>query len=307
MRRFPLFTSILAAALLLGAPAAADDRAQARARFHEGVTAYDRGDFETARASFLQALALKPHPDVMLNLGWSCLRAGRREEAQNWFQRYVDEAKDAPADKRRDAERGLAEAKRASHEDSSSTTTMSSARIVAAMTEDAPDDPRPEADAPSPPRARASSPLLLDGLVGVADNELGPALGVRGAMTLARRIRVGGALVYHFGHSFSRTVNRQSTNGSTAGVYLGPEVGYDVALGPVILRPYLGAGIAFLSSRVVGGVRATESDTAAVIWPGAVVEWLVPGSIVALGADLRLVTIPGGPAFSGFFTAGVRF
>ena len=48
---------------------------QARARFKEGVDHYDKGQFENARLSFLQAYALKKHPAVLLNLAQSSAKA----------------------------------------------------------------------------------------------------------------------------------------------------------------------------------------------------------------------------------------
>ena len=60
-------------------PAARQDDAvtvQARARFKEGVDAFDKGKFEEARLAFLQAYTLKKHPSVLLNLAQSSAKSG---------------------------------------------------------------------------------------------------------------------------------------------------------------------------------------------------------------------------------------
>src|SRR5579862_8601780 len=63
----------------------------ARARFKEGVEFFDKGDFEQARAAFLQAYALKKHPAVLLNLAWSCLKSGHPLEAQKYFEQFPND------------------------------------------------------------------------------------------------------------------------------------------------------------------------------------------------------------------------
>ena len=57
----------------------------ARARFQEGVEAFDKGNYEAARASFKQAYALRQHPAVLLNLAQSCLKSGHYLEAAKCF------------------------------------------------------------------------------------------------------------------------------------------------------------------------------------------------------------------------------
>ncbi len=104
------------APLALGAPAfaqPADDPTitAARARFQEGVAFYDQGQFEKARASFLQAYALRKHPAVLLNLAQSSLRSGHALEAAKYFQQYLKESQGLSPAQRADAERGLNEAR----------------------------------------------------------------------------------------------------------------------------------------------------------------------------------------------------
>ncbi len=83
----------------------------ARARFKEGVEFFDKGDFEQARASFLQAYALKKHPAVLLNLAWSCLKSGHPLEAQKYFEQFPNDSKEVTDKQRADAADGLAQSR----------------------------------------------------------------------------------------------------------------------------------------------------------------------------------------------------
>jgi len=91
---------------------AADDplATQARARFQEGVTAYDKGDFENARLAFIQAYALKKHPAVLLNLAQSSAKSGRALEASRYFRQLLAESNALQPKQRTEAERGLQDA-----------------------------------------------------------------------------------------------------------------------------------------------------------------------------------------------------
>jgi hypothetical protein len=117
-------TRSLAAALLLSmAPAltpqiawaqgATDESTtnMARARFKEGVAFYDKGEFEQARASFLQAYALKKHPAVLLNLAWSCVKSGHALEAARYFKQFLAEGEHITDKQRADANDGLKQAR----------------------------------------------------------------------------------------------------------------------------------------------------------------------------------------------------
>jgi hypothetical protein len=82
---------------------------QARARFKEGVDAFDKGKYEEARLSFLQAYTLKKHPAVLLNLAQSSAKSNHPLEAAKYFQQFLKEAPTASVQQRKDAETGLAE------------------------------------------------------------------------------------------------------------------------------------------------------------------------------------------------------
>jgi hypothetical protein len=95
------------------AQTAADDptTAMARARFKEGVDFYDKGEYDQARASFLQAYALKKHPAVLLNLAWSCVKSGHALEGKKYFEQFLSEGKDITDKQRADANDGLTQAR----------------------------------------------------------------------------------------------------------------------------------------------------------------------------------------------------
>lgn len=112
---------VLATALLVpGAARAADDDEatleMARERFREGVGYFDRKQFAKARAAFLQAYALKPHPAVLLNLAQSELRSGYEADAAKHFIMFLGEHDAATPAEREAAEEGLASAKASVHE-----------------------------------------------------------------------------------------------------------------------------------------------------------------------------------------------
>jgi hypothetical protein len=117
-------TSRVAVALLIAltpatfaVPAAAQTAAEdpttamARARFKEGVDFYDKGQYDQARASFLQAYALKQHPAVLLNLAWSCVKSGHALEGKKYFEQFLAEGKDITDKQRADANDGLTQAR----------------------------------------------------------------------------------------------------------------------------------------------------------------------------------------------------
>lgn len=82
---------------------------QARARFKEGVDAFDKGKYEEARLSFLQAYTLKKHPAVLLNLAQSSAKSNHNVDALKYFQQFLKEATNATPQQKKDAETGLAE------------------------------------------------------------------------------------------------------------------------------------------------------------------------------------------------------
>jgi len=131
----------------------------------------------------------------------------------------------------------------------------------------------------------------------------GFGFGARLGYTTSSRIYLGGTFVYHLGE----------TNGPlTYGLYyFGPEVGYNVPVGPVVVRPYVGGGYGSLETTYHGlaqipggGSVGTNGDfhgrsATPFVWPGLTI--LIPvGNAFAVGADARVVFAPGQE--SGFGT-----
>jgi hypothetical protein len=79
----------------------------ARERFKEGVAHFDKGEFELARASFLQAYTLKNHPAILGNLAWSCVKSGHFLEAHRYFEQFLSEAPSITPAQRADVADGL--------------------------------------------------------------------------------------------------------------------------------------------------------------------------------------------------------
>ena len=105
----------LADAVLAPVSTARDDdpaaTEMARERFKEGVGFYDAGQFDKARAAFLQAYALRAHPSVLLNLAQSELKSGYESEAATHFSDFLATVPDAKPEETATAQKGLAEAK----------------------------------------------------------------------------------------------------------------------------------------------------------------------------------------------------
>jgi hypothetical protein len=106
-----LFAFLPATVSLPSVAQAQDDAVtvQARARFKEGVDAFDKGKYEEARLAFLQAYTLKKHPSVLLNLAQSSAKSNHPLEASRYFQQFLKEASGATPQQKKDAESGLAE------------------------------------------------------------------------------------------------------------------------------------------------------------------------------------------------------
>jgi len=132
-------------------------------------------------------------------------------------------------------------------------------------------------------------------------------LGLRGGYTLPMNVYVGGTFVYHLGSS--QTVNAVEVSGNV--FYLGVEGGYDIAAGPVVVRPYLGLGPAFLHSSSPtfsgfgGSIGGSNTETRFSAWPG--VLGLYPIGSFFAGLDMRVLIVEHASAFSMFATGGMQF
>jgi len=88
--------------------AAQDQKARARSLFGEGVTAFERGDYENALESFTQAYRLAPHPAVRVNMANCYEQLGRFAEATFNYQRFLEESgADVSPEQRADVEAAI--------------------------------------------------------------------------------------------------------------------------------------------------------------------------------------------------------
>jgi PEGA domain-containing protein len=105
---------VLALAALTAMPAraigaTAEEMGRARAKLHEGASALDDGDYEAALARFQEAFQIVPSPKIQFDFGLAYAGLARHADA---FERFLAEAKDAPAANRAEAERHVAELRR---------------------------------------------------------------------------------------------------------------------------------------------------------------------------------------------------
>jgi hypothetical protein len=184
------------------------------------------------------------------------------------------------------------------------TTTLTSAQVPASTPRTTAAVAVSEPDATPAPRRDPLGPGFT--VAPVADfgtsKIYGLGVGARVGYTLSSRIYLGGTFVYHVGES-----NGPLTYGL---YYFGPEVGYNVPLGPLVVRPYVGGGYGSLHTTYHGlamipggGSAGTNGDfngrsATPYLWPGVTI--LVPlGNAFAVGADARLVLAPGQDASYG--------
>jgi hypothetical protein len=82
-----------------------DPRAEAKADLVKGMTLLDQGEYAEALKKFEAAYALVPSPKISFNMGLALQGLARNVQALESFERFLAEAKDAPRDKRDQAER----------------------------------------------------------------------------------------------------------------------------------------------------------------------------------------------------------
>jgi len=86
--------------------------------------------------------------------------------------------------------------------------------------------------------------------------------------------------------------------------YPGVEGGYDLKLGPALIRPFAGAGMVF--AHASGPVSAAGNSFT--FWPGVALVGDIPKSPVFIGADVRLLVFAAGgnPALAAQLAAGIN-
>jgi hypothetical protein len=126
-------------------------------------------------------------------------------------------------------------------------------------------------------------------------------IGARAGYSFESKFYIGGAVVYHFGTQLQTVGNG---NVRLHIFYMGAEGGYDLAAGPMTVRPYLGFGYANARNEILD----LSTSAKIVTWPGVAV--FVPIDSFFVGADGRLVYIfhgLGENGFGVFVTGGAVF
>jgi hypothetical protein len=168
----------------------------------------------------------------------------------------------------------------------------------------------PTKDTPPAPSAAASdahnrNPVSIAFLAGHGEKDaFKTGIGGRIGYTLGSGLYFGGSYVSHFGTQDGPVQANVS--------YAGGEVGYELAAGPVIVRPYVGAGLASIYASVFvppmgsfQGGRIEASDRRFAVWPGASV--LVPIDRAFIGVDAKFLVVDSSNAFNAYGTLGVAF
>jgi len=155
----------------------------------------------------------------------------------------------------------------------------------------APEAPAPKDDADKKSLPPFSAAILGGwGFNGAA--KLG--LGLRAGYTLPMHVYVGATFVYHLG---------ESEGGATASFfYPGAEGGYELTLGPVLVRPYVGVGALVLHESLP---PQSASKMYFALWPGVMAAYPIT-PMFFVGADARY-TISGYGFLGLFATFGARF
>jgi hypothetical protein len=111
MRRFalPAVVCVCHGTLAFAQGAQEAARAEARRSLEEGAKRFEAGDYAAALARFEEAYRHFPSPRFLYNMGQAQRRLDRPLEALESFERFLAEARDAPATARQEAERLVAE------------------------------------------------------------------------------------------------------------------------------------------------------------------------------------------------------
>jgi hypothetical protein len=128
-------------------------------------------------------------------------------------------------------------------------------------------------------------------LAGYGFNGLGFGAGVRGGYTFDYPIYVGGTFMYHAGSEDNPVSGPGIVASNSRLFYPGIEAGYDVGIGPVLVRPYVGTGILFgrLSTTDINGVGTSQTETALMFYPGVNAHYIIARSPVFVGGDARVL------------------
>jgi hypothetical protein len=161
--------------------------------------------------------------------------------------------------------------------------------------------------ATTPAEATNQKPVSVAFLFGHGQQDaFKTGIGGRLGYTMPNGIYLGGSFVSHFGTQDGPVQSKVW--------YTGGEVGYELAAGPIVIRPYAGAGIASVHASIympaVGnfdGGRVQANESRAVFWPGASLLVPLDGGRAFLGVDAKYLVVANSSAFNTYATLGVAF
>src|SRR5260370_14558968 len=146
--------------------------------------------------------------------------------------------------------------------------------------------------------------LLGYGIGFDSTSESGFGFGARAGYTSPLQLYVGPSFIYYVGPSPANNVSVHTFT-------LAAEAGYELVLGPVEVRPFLGIGLGVPSISV--GVFNSASTAYFALMPGGVVTWSFNGPLSTgpfVGGDVHLTWLPaahGVNDLSLLATGGYRF
>jgi hypothetical protein len=130
-------------------------------------------------------------------------------------------------------------------------------------------------------RGLYGSALGDQGVEGTELNPYGIGIGLRGGVTLPSALYLGASFDYFFGESDDDAVDIDFNLYQVMG-----NVGYDIGLGPLTLRPSLGLGVANISvDGDVLGISVEETESDFVLSPGA--EGIIGLGLLSVSAEVR--------------------
>jgi hypothetical protein len=139
--------------------------------------------------------------------------------------------------------------------------------------------------------------------INAGDVSYGFGIGGRIGYTMPNRLWIGGHIMYQAGQAATDpTTNYQTANNLW---YLGPEIGYAVTAGPVVVRPYASGGVAFIRTSTTGpNIDSSTTDTRPYLAPGAIVY--LPIGKFFVGADSRFMVGKEMSALTLYGSAGMK-
>jgi hypothetical protein len=145
--------------------------------------------------------------------------------------------------------------------------------------------------------------LSVAGNLGVAsgDGYGGPGIGGRIGYTFPARFYVGALFDYHFGstsEAFGTSIRRST-------YYFGPELGYDLGVGPMVVRPVLGLGVGF-ATRDAKNQSYEQNETTAKFTVSPGVEAMVPIGNFFVGTDARYIYMRDNAGLALFANGGIH-